>query len=78
MSTKHTAVSDFPRRDARDKLQGRTRYTVDRAHVGMLHAALARAERPAGRVRGIDTAAAQQGLQGVTGSRGIGELLDRE
>lgn len=46
MSTKHTAVSDFPRRDARDKLQGRTRYTVDRAHVGMLHAALARAERP--------------------------------
>jgi len=64
LSTQPTAVSNFPRRDARDKLQGRTRYTVDRAQVGMLHAALARAERPAGRIRGIDTASAR-GMPGV-------------
>ena len=43
------AVMNYPRRDARDKLRGRTRYTVDRAPAGMLHAAVLRAEvaRPA-------------------------------
>ena len=32
------AVMNLPRRDARDKLQGRTRYTVDDTDAGLLHA----------------------------------------
>ena len=36
------AVMNYPRRDARDKLAGRTRYTVDRAAPRMLHAAVLR------------------------------------
>jgi CO/xanthine dehydrogenase Mo-binding subunit len=46
---------DLPRRDARDKLTGRTRYTVDRALPGMLHAALLRAEVASARIVRIDT-----------------------
>jgi CO/xanthine dehydrogenase Mo-binding subunit len=38
------AVMDFPRRDARDKLQGRTKYTVDVGGSELLHAVLLRAE----------------------------------
>ena len=72
MSHHPTAVSDFPRRDARDKLQGRTRYTADRAQAGMLHAALARAGEPAGRIRGIDTAAARR----MPGVRAIVTAMD--
>jgi CO/xanthine dehydrogenase Mo-binding subunit len=49
---------DLPRRDAEDKLRGRTRYAVDRAEAGMLHGALARAEVPAGRITRIDASAA--------------------
>ena len=44
------AVMNFPRRDARDKLAGRTRYTVDRAAPGMLHAAVLRSEVAAARI----------------------------
>jgi CO/xanthine dehydrogenase Mo-binding subunit len=51
---------NFPRRDARDKLRGRTRYTVDRARPGMLHAALARAQVPSARIVRIDTSAARR------------------
>ena len=40
MSDATTIAMNFPRRDARDKLCGRTRYTIDRARPGMLHAAL--------------------------------------
>jgi CO/xanthine dehydrogenase Mo-binding subunit len=49
---------DLPRRDAEDKLRGRTRYAVDRTEAGMLHGALARADVPAGRITRIDTSAA--------------------
>lgn len=49
---------DVPRRDAEDKLRGRTRYTVDRSGPGMLHAALRRAEVPAGRLVRVDVAPA--------------------
>jgi len=35
-----SATMDFRRRDARDKLRGRTRYTMDRFLPGMLHAAV--------------------------------------
>ena len=43
-------VMDFRRRDARDKLLGLTRYTIDRKSAGMLHAAVLRAGVPSGRI----------------------------
>ncbi len=60
MSDVATIATNFPRRDARDKLCGRTRYTMDRARPGMLHAALARAQIPSARIIRIDTAAARR------------------
>jgi CO/xanthine dehydrogenase Mo-binding subunit len=60
MSDAANVVMNFPRRDARDKLRGRTRYTVDRARPGMLHATLARAQVPSARVVRIDTSAARR------------------
>jgi CO/xanthine dehydrogenase Mo-binding subunit len=53
------ATMNLPRRDARDKLRGRTRYTVDQGRPGMLHAALRRAEVAAGRILRIDTTRAE-------------------
>ncbi|WP_022728856.1 xanthine dehydrogenase family protein molybdopterin-binding subunit [Fodinicurvata sediminis] len=50
----------LPRRDARDKLRGATRYTVDSARPGMLHAALCRAEVAAARIRSIDVEPARR------------------
>jgi CO/xanthine dehydrogenase Mo-binding subunit len=59
MSTAATsATMNFPRRDARDKLRGRTRYTVDQVRPRMLHAALARAQVPSARIVRIDVSAA--------------------
>lgn len=60
MTEASNAVLDYPRRDARDKLQGRTRYTVDRQHPGMLHAALRRAEVPSARILRIDASQARK------------------
>ena len=60
MSDATTIAMNFPRRDARDKLCGRTRYTIDRARPGMLHAALARANVPSARIIRIDTGAARR------------------
>ena len=60
MSDAANVVMNFPRRDARDKLRGRTRYTVDRARPGMLHAALARAQVPSARIVRIDISAARR------------------
>jgi CO/xanthine dehydrogenase Mo-binding subunit len=51
--------SDLPRRDARDKLRGRTRYTIDRAGGGMLHASVCRADVASARIVAIDTQAAR-------------------
>ena len=61
------AVMDFHRRDARDKLTGRTRYTVDRFASAMLHAAVLRATVPSGRIVRIDTvkAASMPGVRAV-------------
>jgi len=42
------------RRDARDKLRGRTRYTIDRYLPGMLHAEVLRASVPSGRIIRLD------------------------
>lgn len=51
---------DFPRRDARDKLRGRTRYTVDQSRNGMLHGALRRSDVASARIVEIDIAAARK------------------
>lgn len=51
---------DLRRRDARDKLSGRTRYTIDRSLPGMLHAAVLRADVAVGRIVRLDTAKARQ------------------
>lgn len=53
-----SAVMNLRRRDARDKLRGRTRYTIDRYLPEMLHAAVLRASVPSGRIVRLDTAKA--------------------
>ena len=58
MSELEATVMNLPRRDASDKLRGRTRYTNDRARPDMLHAVLLRAAVPAGRIRKLDMSAA--------------------
>ncbi len=60
MSESSGAVMNFPRRDAQDKLCGRTRYTVDRVVPGMLHATLLRAETPSARIVRIDVSNARK------------------
>ena len=51
---------NLPRRDARDKLFGRTRYTVDRKPPRMLHAAILRSEVASARILKIDATRARQ------------------
>ncbi|MCP1834137.1 CO/xanthine dehydrogenase Mo-binding subunit [Bradyrhizobium sp. USDA 4532] len=53
-----SATMDLSRRDAADKLRGRTRYTIDRYLPGMLHAAVLRAGLPSGRIIRLDTSRA--------------------
>ncbi|MGY4154704.1 CO/xanthine dehydrogenase Mo-binding subunit [Bradyrhizobium sp. USDA 4461] len=53
-----SATMDLRRRDAADKLRGRTRYTIDRYLPGMLHAAVLRATVPSGRIVRLDTSRA--------------------
>lgn len=67
MSDANSAVMDLRRRDARDKLLGRTRYTIDRYSPGMLHAAVLRATVPSGRIVRLDVtkAAAMPGVRAV-------------
>ena len=54
-----SSVMNLPRRDARDKLSGRTRYTVDHAGPGTLQAAILRSEIASARILGIDISAAK-------------------
>ena len=54
------AVLDFPRRDAQDKLRGRTRFTVDQVRPGTLHGFVLRAKVPSGRIITLDTSAARK------------------
>jgi CO/xanthine dehydrogenase Mo-binding subunit len=65
-----SATMDFRRRDARDKLLGRTRYTIDRYLPGMLHAAVLRASVASGRVVRLDVsrAARMPGVRAVVTS----------
>ena len=67
MNDAAATVMDFPRRDARDKLRGRTRYTNDRATPDMLHAALLRSTIPSGRIVRLDVSAALEcpGVRGI-------------
>ena len=45
MSELAATVMNLPRRDAQDKLRGRTKYTNDRTRPDMLHAVLLRSGR---------------------------------
>ncbi|MCP3468879.1 xanthine dehydrogenase family protein molybdopterin-binding subunit [Bradyrhizobium sp. CCGUVB1N3] len=75
-----SATMDLRRRDAADKLRGRTRYTIDRYLPGMLHAAVLRASVPSGRIARLDTsrAARMPGVRAIVtaadapGMMGIG------
>jgi CO/xanthine dehydrogenase Mo-binding subunit len=58
------AVMNFARRDARDKLRGRTRYTVDHVTPGTLHAYLLRAKVVSARIVRLDTSTARK-MSGV-------------
>lgn len=53
------AVMDLPRRDARDKLLGRTRYTIDAGGSDVLHAVLVRADVASARIVKLNSAAAR-------------------
>ena len=75
-----SVVMDLPRRDARDKLTGRTRYTIDSIGPGMLHAVLVRSEVASARILDIDftEALAMKGVRAIAthedapGLHGIG------
>ncbi|MBR0840993.1 xanthine dehydrogenase family protein [Bradyrhizobium liaoningense] len=75
-----SATMDLRRRDAADKLRGRTRYTIDRYLPGMLHAAVLRTNVPSGRIVRLDTsrAARMPGVRAIVtaadapGMMGIG------
>lgn len=60
MRDSSSATMNFPRRDARDKLRGRTRFTVDQKQPGMLHAALLRAEVASARILRVNCSAARK------------------
>lgn len=51
---------DVPRRDAADKLRGRTRFTVDGTRPRLLHGAILRSTVPAGRIVALDVDAARR------------------
>ncbi len=56
----HPAVMNLARRDARDKLQGRTQYTIDHVKPGTLHAFLLRSEVPSARIVRLDLSKARK------------------
>ncbi|MFE3836414.1 xanthine dehydrogenase family protein molybdopterin-binding subunit [Pseudogemmobacter sonorensis] len=60
------AVMDMPRRDARDKVTGRTRFMVDMAGNDVLRAVVMRADVGSARILRIDTSAARK-MRGVRG-----------
>ena len=56
----NAAVMNLPRRDARDKLLGRTKYTIDAIEGVELQAVLLRAEVPSAKIREINLSAARE------------------
>ena len=75
-----SVVMDLPRRDALDKLTGRTRYTIDNIGPDMLHAVIVRSGVASARIVDIDVskALAMKGVRAVAtcsdapGLHGIG------
>lgn len=66
MSDPTGAVMNFRRRDARDKLRGRTRYTIDQQLPRMLQAFILRSEVAFGRITRLDVSLAGK-MPGVRG-----------
>ena len=68
--------TDVPRIEGRDKVTGRTRYTVDVELPGMLWAKIVRSQVPHARLRRIDTSAARAvpGVHAVLTGADIGTL----
>lgn len=66
------AVMDMPRRDARDKVTGRTRYMVDMAGSDVLRGVIVRAQTGAARILHVDISAALA----MPGVRGIATAAD--
>ena len=56
----NAAVMNLPRRDARDKLLGRTKYTIDAIEGVELQAVLLRAEVPSAKIREINLSVARE------------------
>jgi len=77
-----SAVTNLPRRDARDKLGGRTRYTIDQAGPGTLQAVIRRSEIASARILAVDVSIARSmpGVRAVItaedapGRHGIGVI----
>ena len=61
------AVMNLPRRDARDKLLGRTKYTVDMVGADALHAVLLRSEVASAKITKlcVETAKKMPGVHGI-------------
>lgn len=61
--------ANAPRRDAEDKLRGRTRFTVDTAPPGLLFGVLVRAPVASATIRGVDAirARAMPGVRAIVG-----------
>jgi CO/xanthine dehydrogenase Mo-binding subunit len=59
LEAKEPAVMNFARRDARDKLRGRTQYTIDHVRPGTLHAFLLRSEVASARIVRLDLSKAR-------------------
>lgn len=60
VDVKEPAVMNFARRDARDKLRGRTQYTIDHVKPGTLHAVLLRSEVASARIVRMDLSKAKK------------------
>ncbi|MBT5799647.1 MAG: xanthine dehydrogenase family protein [Alphaproteobacteria bacterium] len=60
-------VMNLPRRDSRDKMLGRTKYTVDIGKNGVLHAVLVRAKVPSAEIKNInfEKAMLMPGVKGI-------------
>lgn len=72
LQAQNNAVMDYPRRDASDKLRGRTKYTVDQGGLETLHAVLVRSEVASGKIIQLDAKAALE----MPGVRGIATSVD--
>ena len=69
-------VMNFPRRDARDKLMGRTKFSIDSYGSDVLHAVLLRSNVPSAEIIGIDIERARNmpGVKGIATFKDAPEL----